>query len=86
MNLYVTYIISSLKNNKWYYGHTDNITRRLLEHNSGLNKSTKNKGPWKLIFLRYFSKKIEANRFELKLKSLKNKEYIKREFSEFFLQ
>jgi putative endonuclease len=69
----------------WYYGHTDNLERRLLEHNTGQNKSTKNKGPWEVIFVRGFETKIEANRFELKLKKLKNKRYIRKEYSEYFI-
>ena len=68
----------------WYYGHSENVERRLVDHNTGKNKCMKNKGPWKIIFKRYFDSKLLAARFELKLKSLKNKEYIRREFEEFF--
>lgn len=71
--LYFTYIIESSKSGKWYYGHTDNTERRLWEHNSGQNISTRNKGPWKMIFLWSFETELEAIRFELKLKKLKNK-------------
>ncbi|HKI78523.1 MAG TPA: GIY-YIG nuclease family protein [Ignavibacteriaceae bacterium] len=84
--MYFTYIIESIKSGKWYYGHSDDVERRLKEHNSGQNKSTRNKGPWELIFLRYFDTKIEANRFELKLKKLKNKKYILEKYSEFFVK
>ena len=57
----------------------------LIEHNSGQTKSTKNKGPWKLIFKRPFDSKFEANKFELELKKLKNKEYIKYKYQQFFI-
>jgi len=43
------------------------------------------KSPCKIIFHRSFDFKLEANGFELKLKSLKNIEYIKREYNEFFI-
>lgn len=69
----------------WYYGHSENVDRRLVDHNTGKNKSTKNKGPWKIIFKRHFDSKISAARFELELKGFKNKEYIGRVFKEFFL-
>ncbi len=82
--MYFTYIIQSTKNNSWYYGSTDNLDGRLYEHNAGQNKSTKNKDPWKLIFKRPFETRLEALRFELKLKSLKNKNFIGKEYSEFF--
>ncbi|OIP57501.1 MAG: hypothetical protein AUK34_09955 [Ignavibacteria bacterium CG2_30_36_16] len=85
MENYYTYIIESLTSFRWYFGHTNDIERRLTEHNSGQNKATKNKGPWKLIFLKQFDGKLEANRFEIKLKKLRNKKYIRNEYSEYFL-
>jgi len=83
--MYFTYIIQSTKNNSWYYGSTDNLDRRVNEHNTGQNKSTKNKGPWKLIFKRPFETRLEAVRFEMKLKKLRNKKFIKKEYSIFFI-
>jgi len=83
--MFCTYIIESERNGRWYYGHSENVERRLFEHNTGKNKSTKNKGPWKIIFKRDFDSKISAARFELELKGFKNKEYIGRVFKEFFL-
>lgn len=83
--MYYTYIIESEKNERWYYGHTINTENRVREHNSGYTTSTKHKGPWKLIFMREFDTKLEANRFELKLKQLKNKDYIYKEFRKYFL-
>lgn len=80
-----TYIIESERNNKWYIGHTINPLNRVKEHNSGQTKSTKNKGTWKLIFIREFDTKLEANQFELKLKRLKNKGYIRSHYYEYFL-
>ena len=85
MEIYYTYIIESTANSRWYIGHTNDIDRRLIEHNLDQNKSTKNKGPWMLIFLKQFDTNLEANRFELNLKKLRNKDYIKNEYSEFFL-
>ena len=85
MENYYTYIIESHSNFRWYIGHSNDIERRLTEHNSGQSKSTRGKGPWKLIFLKSFDNNLEANRFELKLKKLRNKEYIRREYSDYFL-
>ena len=85
MEVYFTYIIESEKNKKWYYGHSNDLERRLVEHNSGQNKSTKNKGSWKLNFKRPFDTKLHANKFELELKKIKNKEYIKYKYQQFFV-
>ncbi len=84
-NKYYTYIIESKINGRWYIGHTNNLQRRLEEHNSDENKSTKAKGPWKIIFLREFNSNLDANKFELKLKKLRNKNFIRKDYSEFFL-
>ena len=69
----------------WYYGHSKNLDRRLEQHNLRENKSTKVSGPWQLIFLREFETKREAVNFELKLKKLRNKEYIKTTYTQFFI-
>ncbi|MEW6194660.1 MAG: GIY-YIG nuclease family protein [Bacteroidota bacterium] len=39
--MYTVYILLSEKDHKRYIGFTDNLERRLSEHNSGLVKSTK---------------------------------------------
>jgi len=83
--MFFTYILESEKSQKWYFGHCSSLTQRVKDHNMGQTTSTRNKGPWKLIFARQFDSKLEANRFELKLKKLRNKEYIKREFRQYFI-
>jgi hypothetical protein len=43
-------------------------------------------GTWRIIFLKSFSDKREANQFEMYLKKLRNKSYIRRVFSDYFLE
>jgi putative endonuclease len=74
--MYFTYILKSVKSGKLYIGHTNNIERRLLEHNSNQSKSTKNKGPWELIYSKEFPSNSEAILLEIKLKNFKNKNYL----------
>ncbi|HEY5823460.1 MAG TPA: GIY-YIG nuclease family protein [Cyclobacteriaceae bacterium] len=83
--MYFTYIIESESIGKWYYGSTSNLDRRLAEHNDGSNISTRNRRPWKYVFVRVFEIQKEARDFELYLKKSRNKEYIKRQFSQFFV-
>jgi len=52
---------------------TSNIQRRILEHNSGLVKSTKNRRPLEVIYNEYFETKSEAISFEKILKTKKEK-------------
>ena len=74
--MYYTYILRSIKSSKLYIGQTENLERRLCEHNSNQSKSTKGKGPWELIFSKRFETRSEAVKYELKLKSIKNNKYI----------
>jgi len=62
--------------NKFYIGHTCKIDRRIVEHNSGQNKSTKNGRPWSLVYQKDFQTRVEAARLEAKLKRMKSKKYV----------
>ena len=81
-----TYIIQSIKDNTWYYGYSTDPVVRLKFHNRGASRYTKSKVPWRLIFVREFETKSEALNFEKYLKKTRNKEYIKKEFSEYFIR
>jgi putative endonuclease len=52
-----------------YVGHTSDLTQRLGQHNNGITKSTKNRGPWKLIQQDRFPTKGDAMRRERFLKT-----------------
>jgi len=39
--MYYVYFLKSLNSTYRYVGYTSNLKRRLIEHNNGLNKSTK---------------------------------------------
>ena len=82
--MYFAYIIESESTQRWYYGSTSDLERRLDGHNTGLNVSTKNRGPWKFIFIRPFETEKEARDFEFYLKNSRNKDFVKRKFSEYF--
>ena len=57
-----------------YTGHTSDLTQRLGQHNSGIAKSTKNRGPWRLVYYEQFATRSEAMRREKFLKSGKGRE------------
>ena len=84
--MFYVYIIESEINSSWYYGFTERKpSDRVFEHNGNHHHYTANKSPWVLIFLREFNTKKEALVFEKKLKSLRNKEFIKKEYGLFFI-
>src|ERR1700752_1165372 len=77
MNYYI-YILLSLKDGKYYIGSTSNIERRLKFHNTGLQKSTKSRTPFKLIHSESFDSKEEALKRERQIKSYKGGEAFKK--------
>ncbi len=56
---------------KYYIGVTSDIIKRLEYHNSGANRSTKNKGPWVLIYQEEYADKSDAWKRERQIKSYK---------------
>ena len=52
-----------------YVGYTDDLTRRLADHNTGKNVSTAAHRPWRLQTYLAFSTKAHALAFEHYLKS-----------------
>jgi len=64
------YILYSEKLSRFCVGITNNINRRLKEHNSGLSSFTKFGIPWKLIWITEKENKQLAEILELKIKNL----------------
>jgi len=67
--MYYVYILESLKNNSFYIGYTEDLRKRIVEHNSGKNLSTKPFRPYKLIFYEAFINRKDAKNREIYLKS-----------------
>jgi putative endonuclease len=77
MNGYV-YILKSLKNNRFYIGSTNNVEKRLIEHNSGKSIYTSESGPWGLVFRQQFDTLTIARKMEYWLKKQKDKNFVLR--------
>ncbi|MCB0482341.1 MAG: GIY-YIG nuclease family protein, partial [Flavobacteriales bacterium] len=48
--MFHTYILRSDKSGRYYVGHTQEISLRLVRHNTGQVPSTRGKGPWTLVY------------------------------------
>ncbi|MBU1499427.1 GIY-YIG nuclease family protein [Patescibacteria group bacterium] len=72
------YILRSLKNNRFYIGSTNNLTRRLAEHKGGLSKYTKNNLPVNLEFFQKYPTIKLARQIEFRLKRLKRRDIIEK--------
>lgn len=76
--MFTVYVLCS-KSNGWFYtGSTSDLPKRLKRHNSNLNRSTKNRGPWELVHTEVFSTRAEAVRRERELKTGKGREELKK--------
>jgi putative endonuclease len=71
------YAIKSLTRNYVYVGMTNDLERRLQEHNNGENKSTKAYKPFVLIYSEIFPGRVLARAKEKFLKSGVGKEFLR---------
>lgn len=76
--MWKVYAIKSLDRNYIYVGLTEDLDRRIAEHNSGKNKTTKPYKPFKLIYSEEFQTRMEARIKEKNLKSGSGKEFLKK--------
>ena len=73
-NHFYLYILKCI-NGAYYVGHTDNIDKRMSEHNLGLINTcyTKNKRPLELMFLQIFPTRDAAFQAERQVKGWSRK-------------
>ena len=71
------YILYSFKDKKTYVGSTDNLERRLLEHNNGKVAATRSRLPVKLIYFEKFCTIDEARKKEHYYKSCAGRKKLK---------
>lgn len=81
--MYYVYVIQSRKDKKWYTGFTNNLRKRFNEHNSNKVTSTKNRGPFILIYYEACLNKQDAKDREKYLKSGMGKRYLKNRLKRF---
>ncbi|WP_300027949.1 GIY-YIG nuclease family protein [uncultured Maribacter sp.] len=75
--MFYVYILRSEVDGRLYKGMTNNLQKRIEEHNSGKNKSTKGCLPWILVYNEEFETRIEARARENFFKSGVGREYLK---------
>ena len=75
--MFYTYILISEKDNKFYVGYTDNLKRRIVQHNDGYVESTKYRRPLKLIYYEVCLNQKDAIHREKYLKTTYGKRYIR---------
>jgi len=66
--VYNVYILKSNKDDNLYIGYTNDLRRRLKEHNTSFSKATKSRLPLKLVYYEAYLSEKDAKERELKLK------------------
>ncbi|RJO59517.1 GIY-YIG nuclease family protein [Candidatus Parcubacteria bacterium] len=66
--MHYVYLLTNRINQTIYIGSTNNLKRRIQDHNKGLIFSTKRYLPWKLIYYEAYSDEALARRREKRLK------------------
>jgi len=66
--MYYVYLLKSVRDQTYYIGSTNDLKRRLEEHNSGKAKSTKSKVPFKLMYYEAYVSEADARHREHNLK------------------
>ncbi len=78
MAKFCVYIIQSEKDTWTYTGSTNNVKKRLCEHNMGKMNSTCHHRPFKLVYTEEFSSRREAVGRERFLKTGQGREFRKK--------
>jgi putative endonuclease len=65
------YILQSDKDGKYYIGESSDVAARLIFHNSGKQRSTKHRIPFKLILVEEYESREYALKREKQIKSYK---------------
>jgi putative endonuclease len=79
-----TYILQSLKDEKWYTGLTRDLRKRVNEHNNGRIKSTKDRRPFKVVYFEACLNEHDARMREKYLKTAWGKRYLKNRLKNYF--
>jgi len=82
--MFYIYVLESVKNKKLYFGYTSDLKKRLKEHNSGKNFSTKPYIPWNLIYYEACIEEEDAIRREKYLKTTQGKKMFKLRLKKYF--
>ena len=76
--MHFVYILESIDQQHWYIGLTNDLDRRMTEHNSGKSSHTSKFVSWKLKTYIAFHDRSRAEEFEQYLKSHSGRAFTKK--------
>lgn len=74
--MYYAYVLINGKG-EFYKGHSDDMNKRLREHNSGVTKSTRKANDWKIVYNEEYKTREEAIKREKYFKSSAGRKFLK---------
>jgi predicted GIY-YIG superfamily endonuclease len=78
--MHFVYVLESADGQHWYFGVTNDVKRRLAEHNAGKSTHTNKFKPWILRLCVTFRGHKRAEEFEDYLKSHSGRAFMKKHF------
>ncbi len=66
------YLLRSTKTGRLYLGWTTDLRRRLCEHNDGMSRATRGRGPYEVVYIEAYRHREEAVAREQSLKKHPN--------------
>jgi len=74
---YYVYVLKSEVDGSWYIGYTEDIEKRIQQHNNGESLYTKRKTPWTIIYYEVSFDKYDAIAREKYLKTGMGRRFLK---------
>ena len=84
--MFYVYVLKSKTSGKWYTGSTNDLRKRLRQHNNGQSTWTKRGILWEVIYYEACLNEEDARSRELYLKSGKGKRYLKTRLKRFLFR
>ena len=81
--MFYTYLLKSKKYGKFYTGSTNDLRKRVKQHNDGKSNYTKKYIPYELIYYEACINELDARSREKYLKTGMGKRYLKNRLSRF---
>ena len=66
--MFYVYVLQSTKDKELYFGFSEDLQRRVKEHNSGVVPSTRDRKPFRLIYYEAYLVASDARRRERQIK------------------
>ena len=75
--MFTVYVIRSKSTGRLYKGQAENVQQRLWQHETGMARYTRGRGPWELVLREDYQTRAEAMSREKWLKIGKGREWLK---------